>query len=78
LETLDTEEATYLWHTEKNTLDLKTRLHDINQHLNHIRIHGRQSFLNTEPQNFSKINHDYTNPKKGFILWRDFLNEQIT
>lgn len=78
LETLDTEEATYLWHTEKNTLDLKTKLHDINQHLNHIRIHGRQSFLNTEPQNFSKINHDYTNPKKGFILWRDFLNEQIT
>src|SRR5690606_33979422 len=60
LETLDTEEATYIWHIEKNKTSLKNKLRSIDDDLNIIRNKGRQAFLDTQPQNFSKIIHDYT------------------
>jgi hypothetical protein len=42
-----------------------------------IRNKGRQAFLETNPESFSKILHDYTDKKKGFIIWKDLLEEQI-
>jgi hypothetical protein len=77
LETLDTEEATYLWHIEKNKQSLIKKVKDIDQQLSLIRNKGRQAFLETNPDNFSKILHDYSDEKKGFILWRDLLEERI-
>lgn len=77
LETLDTEEATYLWHTDKNKQALISKVKEIDQQLNIIRNKGRQAFLETNPENFSRILHDYTDKKKGFIIWKDLLEEQI-
>ena len=77
LETLDTEEATYLWHTEKNKQSLKKMVKEIDEQLSLIRYKGRQTFLETNPDNFSKILHDYSDEKKGFIIWKDLLEEQI-
>lgn len=75
METLDTEEATYIWHLEKETLALRSKLKEIDEHLNTIRNQGRQAFLESNPQNFTKILHDYTDSRKGFILWKDMLEE---
>ena len=77
LETLDTEEATYLWHFPNNKLILKTKLKEIDGQLSIIRNKGRHRFLENQPENFSRIMHDYTDDKKGFIIWRDLLEEQI-
>lgn len=77
LETLDTEEATYLWHTDKNKQALISKVKEIDQHLNIIRNKGRQVFLETNPESFSRILHDYSDKKKGFIIWKDLLEEQI-
>ena len=78
LETLDTEEATYLWHFDKNREVLTSKLNEINSHLNIIRNKGRQFFLDTQPKGFSKILHDYSNDNlKGFIIWKDMLEEQL-
>jgi len=77
LETLDTEEATYLWHTDKNKHALLSKVKEIDQQLNIIRNKGRQVFLETNPDNFSRILHDYSDEKKGFIIWKDLLEEQI-
>lgn len=77
LETLDTEEATYLWHTDKNKQALINKVKEIDQQLNIIRNKGRQVFLETNPESFSRILHDYSDKKKGFIIWRDLLEEQI-
>jgi len=78
LETLDTEEATYLWHTDKSKQMLKDKVKEIDRQLNIIRNNGRQVFLETNPNNFSKIIHDYSDNKKGFILWKNMLEERIT
>ena len=84
METLDTEEATYIWHFDKK--DLHAQLNAIDQDLNVIRNQGRQYFLENPPeptlgarrsQNFSRILHDYTDNKKGFIIWKGNLEERM-
>ena len=77
LETLDTEEATYLWHIEKNKIHLKFQLKAIDEQLSIIRNKGRQAFLDIKPENFSRILHDYTDSQKGFVIWKDMLEERI-
>ena len=78
LETLDTEEATYLWHTDKNKQSLISKVKEIDQQLNVIRNKGRQAFMDANPDNFSRVLHDYSDGIKGFIIWKDLLEEQIT
>jgi len=77
METLDTEEATYIWHLHKNINALKQGILEIDRHLNKIRNDGRQVFLETNPINFSRILHDYSDERKGFILWKDALVERL-
>ncbi len=77
LETLDTEEATYLWHIEKDKTQLKCQLKSIDEQLSIIRNKGRQTFLDSKPENFSRVLHDYIDTQKGFVIWKDILEERI-
>lgn len=77
LETLNTEEATYIWHTDKNTSVLIDQIKQIDKELNIIRNQGRQAYLDTNPQNFSRIVHDYTDHTKGFTIWKGQLEERL-
>lgn len=77
LETLDTEEATYIWHTPKNKASLIEEVKQIDNQLSIIREKGRQTFLENSPDNFTRIIHDYSNNKKGFILWKSAIEELI-
>ena len=77
LETLDTEEATYIWHFDKNSSTLKENIASVDSALNTIRNQGRQVYLESRPVNFSRIIHDYSDDRKGFIQWRDSLEEKL-
>ena len=77
LETLDTAEATYIWHLPKAIPELKIDFNKIDQQLNVIRNEGRQKFLETNPENFSKVLHDYSDERKGFVVWKDLLEERL-
>ena len=77
LETLDTEEATYLWHTSKNKSSLIEEVKQIEGQLNMIRDKGRQIFLENSPENFVRIMHDYSEKHKGFIIWKSILEERM-
>ncbi len=76
-ETLDREEATYIWHIEKTREALRNALNEIECAINEIKQRGRQNFLQKGQLNFSRIVHDYTNPEKGFIAWKGVLEERI-
>lgn len=76
-ETLDTEEATYIWHVEKHRPTLKAKLKEIDQDLGYIRSNGRQAFIEKTMEDFSRIIHDYTDVKKGFVLWKDQLQSRL-
>lgn len=77
LETLDTEEATYILHTPKNKSSLIEEVKQIDNQLNIIREKGRQTFLENSPDNFTRIIHDYSDNKKGFIIWKSAIEELI-
>lgn len=77
LETLDTNEATYIWHRENDYSSLSKNIRQIDNALNFIREKGRQAYLDSEPQNFSRILHDYSEGKKGFIMWKSSLEERL-
>jgi len=77
LETLDTEEASYVWHFPKRSSELPARSKEIDSHLDTIRKQGRQGFLAAPPENFSRLLHDYSDLQRGFIVWKDMLEERI-
>lgn len=77
LETLDTEEASYLWHFPKRISDLPLRLKEIDHYLDMIRKKGRQEFLKAPPENFCRVLHDYSDEQKGFVVWKDLLSERL-
>jgi superfamily II DNA or RNA helicase len=77
LETLDTEEATYIWHYDNQKQTLPDKLKQINHYLDIIRNKGRHVFLENPPVNFSRIVHDYSDERKGFIVWKDALEERL-
>lgn len=76
-ETLDTEEATYIWSVEKHKATLKSKLREIDQDLGFIRSNGRQAFIDKPRENFSRIIHDYADVKKGFIQWKSQLQSRL-
>lgn len=78
LETLDTEEATYIWNFDNDGRTLPDKLRQVDKDLNIIKNKGRQEFLKNPPENFSRILHDYTEERKGFIIWKDILEERLT
>ena len=49
METIDTEEATYIWHIDKDITLLKYKLKEIDLSINVIRNEGRQIFLESQP-----------------------------
>ncbi len=77
LETLDTEEATYIWHIDKRNVNLSSKLKQIDEALGIIRTKGRQTYIESNPENFSRIVHDYSDDRKGFIIWKDLLEERL-
>jgi len=76
-ETLDTEEATYLWATEKSREALRATLNRIEEIITGIRKDGRQEYLKQDHPNFGRILHDYSDSKKGFITWKGTLDERL-
>lgn len=77
LETLNTEEATYIWHFDNDKQSLPDKLIQIDSYLNTIKNNGRQAFTENPPNNFSRILHDYSTDRKGFVIWKDLIEERL-
>ncbi len=77
LETLDTTEASYIWHFPK-TQTLENTFSLLEESLANLRKLGRKSYVEKAPSNFRRIKHDYKNERRGFVVWRDqFLSSLI-
>ena len=76
LETLDTEEATYIWHFDREADNFMERIRQIDSAITQLRSEGRQAYLDSKPENFSRILHDYSDPKKGFVSWKGQFEEK--
>ena len=69
-ETLDTEEATYVWHISKDINILKTTLIKIEEIINVIKVQGKTAYISSTDDQFRRIYHDYSELVDGFIKWK--------
>jgi predicted nucleotidyltransferase len=76
-ETLNSEEATYVWHFDKTMDALRNGLSEIEEVLKEIKNTGKQDYLNKDHPNFSRIMHDYSDAKQGFTVWKGFLEQRL-
>ncbi|MGD9489065.1 MAG: hypothetical protein AB7W47_13650 [Calditrichaceae bacterium] len=76
-ETLDTEEATYIWHIEKNKQVLKQAVKRIEDIINVIKAKGKKDYLNSSDDSFSRVYHDYSELVDGFLKWENELKSVL-
>ncbi|HEY5464814.1 MAG TPA: DEAD/DEAH box helicase [Hanamia sp.] len=76
-ETLNSEEATYIWHFEKSMDALRKGLTEIETILTKIKTTGKQDYLSNKHDNFSRVMHDYSDVKSGFTGWKGMMEERL-
>lgn len=69
-ETLNTEEATYIWHSPKDIPTLKLVLNRVEDIINTVKVQGKMSYISNGGDNFQRIYHDYSEMKDGFLIWK--------
>lgn len=72
-ETLDTEEATYVWRITKDINVLKMTLKKIEHIINEIKAQGKSAYISSAEDTFKRIYHDYSDIVHGFIKWKSDL-----
>ena len=76
-ETLDTEEATYIWTFTNDIKNLKQILSDIDKTINLIVRDGKNEYISRDAKNFKRIYHNYTDLKNGFKTWKEDFEKII-
>lgn len=77
-ETLDTQEATYVWHTKNDVNILKTTLKEVDDIINKFIAHGKTDYIKSSNDHFDRIYHDYSESGNGFKKWKSGLEEILT
>lgn len=77
-ETLDTEEATYIWHSRKDIHELKRMLRKIEDIINVIKVQGKIAYINSSEDTFRRVYHDYSELVEGFVRWKGELESMLT
>lgn len=76
-ETLDTEEATYIWRFNRNIITVKDALINIERTINGIVQSGKSEYISRHEENFCKVLHDYTDQQAGFKKWKTEIEKII-
>jgi len=77
-ETIDTKEATYIWHTDKDLNILKMTLRKVEDIINVIKVQGKIAYINANDDNFQRIKHDYSDLIDGFVKWKGELENYLS
>jgi hypothetical protein len=75
-ETLDTQEATYIWTYPNDINRLKEFLTHTDKTINLILKEKKIDYIGRKEENFNRVFHDYTD--NGFKNWKDLIEEVIT
>lgn len=77
-ETLDTEEATYVWPIEKDAAKLKLALKKIEEIIHLVKVQGKGAYISSKEKNYRRIFHKYSEGVKGFVKWKGELESGLT
>lgn len=77
-ETLDTEEATYVWPVEKEVIQLKVALKKVEEILHLVKVQGKVAYISSSEETYRRVFHHYRDGVKGFIKWKGELESGLT
>lgn len=77
LEVYDQKLATYLWAVEKSREAVGRKLLELEPLMKHFRAGCRLDYRTSQPEGFSWIDHDYSDPGKGFDAWKSALDREL-
>ncbi len=77
-ETIDTQEATYIWTFPNDINRLKEFLTHTDKTINLILKEKKIEYINRNEENFNRVFHDYTDIQNGFKNWKDLIEKIIT
>jgi hypothetical protein len=76
-ETLDTQEATYIWTFDNNINKLTQPISHTEKTINQIIIGGKNEYISQNEKNFKRVFHDYTDLQNGFKNWKREIEKII-
>lgn len=76
-ETLDTKEATYMWPVEKSRDVVRKKLPEWEVMIKHIKVIGRQAYIETTKDEYKRTIHDYEDTDKGFLKWKEDFERKL-
>lgn len=76
-ETLDTEEATYIWTVANDASDLEGAFTNTEKTIGLIVRDGRKKYLSQKEDTFNRVFHDYADLQNGFKIWKNEI-ENVT
>ncbi|HVY75923.1 MAG TPA: hypothetical protein VG890_13890 [Puia sp.] len=76
-ETLDTQEATYIWTVVADIKNLKKILTHIDKTISLILKDGKNEYIRLNEKNFNRVFHDYTDSQNGFKNWKGEIEKVI-
>ncbi len=75
-ETYSTEEATYVWKLDcMNPQQLPSLIPPLVERIKWLRRSNKMNYIREKPDNFIRIEHDYSGEDMGFNKWRDCLED---
>lgn len=78
-ETYSTEEATYAWKLSNlSTAELIAPIQDLVDRIKWLRGNNKIAYLKEKPEDFIRIEHNYSGEDLGFKKWKTQLDEFIT
>lgn len=77
-ETLDTQEATYIWTYPNDINRLKEFLTHTDEAIMLIRRENKNEYIRQNEENFKRVFHDYTDKQNGFRKWKDSIETIVT
>jgi hypothetical protein len=77
-ETLDTEEATYIWQIDKSNSALEMASKEIIEKIKTIKVQGKKAYIKKIEDSFTRIFHDYSQIDEGFAKWKGELERLLT
>lgn len=77
-ETLDTQEATYIWTYPNDINRLKEFLILTDKTINLVLRERKIEYISRNEENFKRVFHDYTDLQNGFKNWKDLIDTVVT
>jgi len=76
-ETLDTQEATYVWQITKNIKQLKMTILKIEEIICKIKVQGKMPYLKSREDSLIRVFHDYSDNVGGFVKWKGEIESKL-